>query len=235
MENEINNDIKNEIKVEKNNFLNTLFGKTINNAINIGLKAILPDLIENQVIDIKNALFENGLKSGIETALNSVESLGKSAVGIFTGNFENMSQVKTAIGEGGIIDTVSEVLDRTVNTIRNKGYIDNSIAKIIKSGKNVLLENVEKNIKNEIENQDNLEKQMNSYIKKWNICYENKDFEGMTKQYNSIMSRKKEIIPFENIINKTREIENIHNLIKNNGQNFNITDVELELAKKLQK
>lgn len=235
MENEINNDINNEIKLEKNNLLNTVLGKTINSAIDIGLKALLPDLIENQVIDIKNALFENGLKSGIETAINSVEFLGKSAIGIFTGNFENMSQVKTAVGEGGIIDTVSNVLDKTVNTVRNKGYIDNSIAKIIKSGKNILLENVEKNIKNEMEFQDSLEKQLNSCIKEWNKCYENKDFEGMTKQYNKIMLREKEIIPLENIINKTREIKNIHNLIKNNGQNFNITNEELELAKKFQK
>lgn len=229
MENEINN----EIKLEKNNLLNSVLGKTINSAMDIGLKALLPDLIENQVIDIKNALFENGLKSGIETAINSVEALGKSVAGIFTGNFENMSQVKTAIGDGGIIDTVSDVFDKTVNTVRNKGYIDNSVAKIIKSGKNMLLETVEKNIKNEIDHQESLETQLNNSINKWKECYENKDFEGMTTQYNKIVERKKEIIPLENIINKTREIENIHNLIKNNGQNFNVTNDQLELAKKL--
>lgn len=229
MENEINN----EIKLEKNNLLNSVLGKTINSAIDIGLKALLPDLIENQVIDIKNALFENGLKSGIETAINSVEALGKSVAGIFTGNFENMSQVKTAIGDGGIIDTVSDVLDKTVNTVRNKGYIDNSVAKIIKSGKNMLLDTVEKNIKNEIDYQESLEIQLNNSINKWKECYENKDFEGMTTQYNKIVEREKEIIPLENIINKTREVENIHNLIKNNGQNFNITNDQLELAKKL--
>ena len=50
---ELNNEINNNINVEKNNFLNSVLGKTINTAIDIGLRAILPDLIENQVIDIK--------------------------------------------------------------------------------------------------------------------------------------------------------------------------------------
>ena len=58
---EIENQINNNIKVEKNNLLNNIIGKTINNAIDIGLKTILPDLIENQIIDIKNSLLENGL------------------------------------------------------------------------------------------------------------------------------------------------------------------------------
>ena len=34
------------------------------------------------------------------------------------------------------------------------------------------------------------------------------------------------IIPLENIIKETREVEILHNLIKNNGQNFEITDLE---------
>ena len=48
------------VVIEKNNFFNNTFGKTINYAIDIGLRAILPDLIENQVIDIKNSLLNNG-------------------------------------------------------------------------------------------------------------------------------------------------------------------------------
>ena len=57
---EINNRLN--IENEKNNFFNNTFGKTINYAIDIGLRAILPDLIENQVIDIKNSLLNNGLQ-----------------------------------------------------------------------------------------------------------------------------------------------------------------------------
>ena len=82
-----------------------MIGKTINTGIDFGLRAVLPDLIENQVIDIKNSLIKNGLREGINTAIKSAIDLGKSALEIVTGDFQNMSQVQMAIGSGGIIDT----------------------------------------------------------------------------------------------------------------------------------
>ena len=57
---ELNNKIVNE-KTQKS-FLETTLGKTVNTAIDIGLRAILPDFVENQVIGIKNNLLNYGLK-----------------------------------------------------------------------------------------------------------------------------------------------------------------------------
>ena len=165
---EIENEINNEIKTEKNNFFKDIIGKTINNAIDIGLKSILPDLIEEQVIDIKDALIENGLKTGIEVAINSAMNLGKSAKGIFTGNFENMTQVRTAVADGGILDTMSNVLDKVINKTYEAGYIDRSVGTIIKNGKDVLLENISSNIKNELDKQTNTLEKLERYVKNWN-------------------------------------------------------------------
>ena len=84
IENEINqkNEINNEQITEKeqNSFLQTTLGKTINGAIDIGLRWVLPDLIEDEVIDIKDSLIKGGLKEGINTAINSAINLGKSAM-----------------------------------------------------------------------------------------------------------------------------------------------------------
>ena len=233
IENDIRNELNNEIKIEKNNFLNTVIGKTINNAIDIGLKTILPDLIENQVIDIKNALLENGLKAGIQTAVDSAIDFGKSAVGIFTGNFENMTQVRTAVSDGGIIDTMSDVLDKVINKTYEAGYINKSVSTVIKNGKNILLENISSNIKNELDEQTNTVQKLERYVDNWKEYYNNKDFEGMTKEYNKIEKQLDKIIPLENILKETREVETLHNLIKNNGKNFNITEDQKKLAEKL--
>lgn len=221
---ELNVELNNNI--EKNNFLNSVLGKTINTAIDIGLRAILPDLIENQVIDIKNALLQNGLKSGIDTAVNSAINLGKSAVGIVTGNFENMDQVKMAVGTGGIVDTVSNVLDKAINTTYKKGYIDKTVTSLIKNGKNVLLNNITNNIKSELDQQTNSVEKLEKYVKNWKEYYNNEDFEGMTKEYNKIKTQLNKVIPLENILKETRKVETLHELIKNNGQNFNITEAE---------
>ncbi len=227
---ELNNEINNNINVEKNNFLNSVLGKTINTAIDIGLRAILPDLIENQVIDIKNALLQNGLKSGIDTAVNSAINLGKSAVGIVTGNFENMDQVRMAVGNGGIVDTVSNVLDKAINTTYKKGYIDKTVTSIIKNGKNVLLNNITNNIKSELDQQTNSVEKLEKYVNNWKEYYNNKDFEGMTKEYNKIKIQINKIVPLENILKETRRVETLHELIKNNGQNFNITEAERNIV-----
>lgn len=162
-------EIENKINIEKNKniFLNNIIGKTINNALDIGLRAILPDLIENQVINIKNELIENGLKAGANTAINSVINLKKSAMGIITGNFDNIEQINTAIGNGGIIDTISDLLDNALNKIYKNGKINNNIYKLIKNGKNIILDNVNNNIRNELKNQNNSIEKLEKYIKNW--------------------------------------------------------------------
>lgn len=53
------------------------------------------------------------------------------------------------------------------------------------------------------------------------------------KEYNKIQKALKEIMPLETTIKRARKIENLHNLIKNNGQNFELSDTQLELAERL--
>ena len=227
---ELNNEINNNINVEKNNFLNSVLGKTINTAIDIGLRAILPDLIENQVIDIKNALLQNGLKSGIDTAVNSAINLGKSAVGIVTGNFENVQQMRDAVKTGGIIDSVSNLINFTINKIVDNGKLSYSLGNTIKKGKSVILSNISKNIENNFENQINNIEKLNKYSENWKQYFNNNDFDGMQREYEKIREKMKEIAPIEKTLNTVNVIENLHKLIKNNGKNFNLTQEEIELV-----
>lgn len=231
LENTINNNI--EMENKQNNFLNTVLGKTINSAIDVGLRAILPDLIENQIIDIKDSLIENGLKGGIQTAINSAIDFGKSVTGIFTGQFQNINQVETAIGNGGILDTISNVLEDVVDKAYQKGKINYTVNNLIKKGKDVILNNVSNNIKNELDYQSNSIEKLNTYISNWKEYYNKKDFEGMEKEYNKMKIQIGNVLPIENTLKEMRTVENIHLLIKNNGQDFNITDSELKLAENL--
>ena len=154
---EINNLEKNEEMSINNNlindntqkrFLETTLGKTINTAIDIGIRAILPDFVENQIIDIKDNLLNYGLKEGISKTIDDAVDLGKSVIGIVTGNFENISQMQNAVKSGGLIDGISSLLDNVVDKVEKVGLINNTIAKTIKQGKNVILNNVENKIEN---------------------------------------------------------------------------------------
>lgn len=228
---EINNEIINE--QEQKSFLETTIGKVINTGIDIGIRAILPDFIEDQVINIKDNLFNYGLKEGIQKTVTDAIDLGKSAIGIFTGNFESISQMQSAVQAGGLIDGVSSLLDTVVEKVQQTGIIDYNIANTLKQGKNIILNNIESNIEktftNQIESMDNLEK----YIEDWKKDFNKKDFNAMEKTYQKLEKELKNLIPMEKAISQARIIENLHTLIKNNGQDFNLSSEQIELAEKL--
>lgn len=229
---EINNNI--EIENQQKKFLETTIGKTINTGIDIGIRAVLPDFIEEQIIDLKDNLLKYGLKDGIKKSIDNAINLGKSAIVIVTGNFEDISQMQEAIKNGGIIDNVSAMLDSVINKVYSKGLINSTVAKTIKQGKNSILNNVEKNIENAFNNQIKALNYTEKYINNWKNYFENKDFSGMEKEYKKIKTEINYLAPIEKMINKARTIENLHMLIKNNGQDFNLTKEQIELAEKLQ-
>lgn len=231
LENEINNLTKNK----ENNFFITILGKTINTAIDMGLKTILPDLIEEQVIDIKDSLLKNGLQEGINTAINGAIDLGKSTMGIFTGNFENIQQVENVIKNGGIIDSMSSLIEKASNRAYELGYINKTVDTLITKGKDVLLNNISNNIENQLEEQNNSTQKLEKHIENWNRYYNNKDFGGMEKEYNKIKEQEENILPLEKLLKETKKVESIHTLISNNGHNFNISEMEKQIIETFNK
>lgn len=233
----INNELENKNNIniyeKQRSFLESDLGRTINSALDIGLKAALPNLIEDQVIEIKNTILEQGFKEGIKEVINSGIEIGKSITGVVTGNFENISQVQLAIKNGGVLDSVSKLLDMSINLAKSKNLINNSIAKILKQSKNTIINSVSDKIEETLSNQLKSLEKLEKYCDNWKVYYENRNFSGMEKSYRSIENYLNKVMPLENTINEARKIQNIHSLIKNNGKNFDISNNELELAQKL--
>lgn len=231
----IENILSNENNIEENqrNFLQTNIGRAVNTGINVGIRYLLPDIIEDQVIEIKDSFLQNGLKEGIQTAVDASINFGKSALGIVTGKFESVEQMQTAVKSGGIIESISNVINYTINKFVEKGNIPTSVGNTIKNGKDAILNNITQNIENEFKKQiSNIEK-INKYTENWKNYFNNKDFSGMQREYEKIHIKIKEIVPIENTIKTARVVENLHELIKNNGQKFDLTNEQLELAKML--
>ena len=230
LENNLNRE--NEIiKTEdQTKFIETTLGKTINFGLDIGLRALLPDYIEQQVIDIKNTLMQEGFSNGIKKVVSSAIDFGKSAIGIVTGNFENISQVQTAIKNGGIIDSVSGIVDSVLNRVNKTGKLPYNITNTIRKGKNIILNSIINKIEEEFTNQLDAAEKLQKYENNWKQYFNNKDFIGMQREYEKIREKLKILIPMENTLKQARTIENLHTLIKNNGQDFNLSKEELELV-----
>ena len=144
-----------------------------------------------------------------------------------------MEQMEIAIKNGGIIDTVSNLIDYGLKMCSNKKLIDNTKIKLIKESKNTILNTLENKIENvlneQVKNVEKLEKSINE----WKENYNKKDFYEMEKSYKKIKNYLDKILPLENNIKNARKIENIHNLIKNKGQTFNVSDLDLSIAEKI--
>ena len=141
--------------------------------------------------------------------------------------------MQNVIETGGLIDGISSLLDTVVDKVNQKGVINYNIANTIKQGKNIILDSIENNIEEKFKEQktelENIEKSMNN----WKKGFENKDFESMEQEFDKIENILNNLAPLEKTINQARIIENLHNLIKNNGQDFNLNQEQIKLAEKL--
>lgn len=227
---EKNNSLK-DITKAQNQFLETNLGRAINTGINFGLKIILPDVIEDDVIEVKDALIKGGLKEGTNMMIEKAINIGKSFEGIFTGTFETMSQVKTAVTKGGLVDSISTVLDSAIDWAKKKKYLSTSVAKMIKEGKKEVMKSVKRGIDQTLEDQVVAVEKIDKYINKWKKYYDEQDFQNMEYQYKQIGKYLEKTMPLEKVIKQAREIQLTHELIKKNGKSFQLSEEQKKLIK----
>ena len=234
--NEVGNKLINNINMNlenlQNNFLKTNIGQIANVAIDFGLRALLPDLVEDEVIEVKDALLTGGVNQAIDQAIDSAINVGKKALGISDKEFESIEQAKDSLKEGKIGDSISSVLDTAVSTLENSNIIPKNISKLIKDGKNIIMDNVDTGVNNEFENEIKALQKIQKYTNNWEKHYLNKDLEGMNKEFSKIEKQMKKILPLEKILKNVEKIQSINNLIKN-SDNFDFNKIYLELSNKL--
>lgn len=234
---ELNNTLDNNLNLDianrQKSFLETNIGKVVDSAVDLGIRTVLPNLIEDQVIDIKNIILDQGFKEGLSEIINTGLDIGKSAIGVITGNFENVNQIQMAVKKGGIIDSISRLLDFSINLANKSNLINNDVAAVIKSGKDTIMENITLKVEGELTAQIKEIEKLEKYCQNWQEAFENKDLTEMNKIYKNIQKHEKEILPIEKVINNIRKIDNIQELMKKKESVADITESELVLAGKI--
>lgn len=221
------------IELNNNNFFETTFGRIINNSIESGIKSLFPDFIENEVIEIKNTFVNQGLPEAIKQLVNKVMELGKNTIGTIKNGIENIGQLDNIFEKGELINGVSEVIDYFLNKAEKNNLLSENIINIIKNGKNIILNGVSSDIKSELKIENENINKLENYNKKWREAYDKQDLKTMEKLIKKIEKIMEKIAPIESVINEANTIKNLHSLIENNGQNFNISNDENEIAKLL--
>ena len=108
--------------------------------------------------------------------------------------------------------------------------IPSNVTTLIRKGKNAILDNISSNIETEFANQINNVEKLGKYENNWREFYKSQNFEGMEREYQKIKDKLKQTLPLEETLKQARQIENLHLIIKNNGQDFNLTEEQKKLA-----
>ena len=214
-------------------FLKNKLADIINKGLDIGIKLVFPNYLSEDILSIKNNLYENGLKEGLDKSIDNIVNLGRNTLGIVSKEFTSIEQAKDVVDSGKIAENISDVLDIGIENFKKLEKNNNQVEKELKNNKGVILENIEKNIDESFEIQIKDMKKLEKYMSNWNKYYENQNFDGMEKEYNKMKKIINNLLPIEETINKYKNIENLQKLIKNNGKNFNLSEDEIELSKKL--
>lgn len=222
-----------KIENTQNNFFQKNWGQAISNGIDSGLRAILPDYIEDEIIEIKNALIKGGLIEAVKTAIQVTINKGKEILGMFTGNLENMTQAEAILKNGDLLKSLAKILENIIDKCIKNGFLKETLGNLIKSGKDSMLSYAKNNIDKINKEQTKKIKEMNEFIEDWEEAFKNQDFKKMNNAYIKINRRLEDTLPIKETLDKAEVVENLHNLIKNNGKDFNLTEEQLELAKQL--
>lgn len=221
-----------ELDKSKNDFFNTTVGKVIDNTVNIAIKALVPDIIDDQVINVKDAIIEGGFKEGLEEIKRSGTNFKESIKGIITGEFKTIEQMKIAIKDGGILDFVSLCVDKGIKCLSEKTGIDKSTLNLVSSGKDLLVNQITSSIENKFTEQLEEIERLDKYCEEWKESYNDKDLGKINIVYEKIEDSLENVIQIESVLNKVNNIKNLNELINSSG-NFDLTDEELNLAKKI--
>lgn len=191
--------------------------KTIDNIYNEILKVFLPDSIEDKVIKIKDQL-------GLSQLSRRVAD--------FTKDIINNKDEKKENKDMNDLDIEKET-SKIISTIKDSYNLSTGQVNKLEKNKDNIVNKIEQELDKEIKNYVNTFQKNDKYINEWKEFYKSKDFKNMEKIYKKIEKNMKDIVPLEEKIKEVRELENIHLIIKKKGGDFNLTNEELELTKRL--
>lgn len=219
----------NNIAAAQEQFVQNNLYDIFNMALDTGIKIALPEIVEDAVIDIKDALLENGFKEGAKQIWNNIKEFGKSAIGIASGKFENLEQVQTAVKTGGVLDVVSKIFDFALNKAVDNEKISKKTRQSLKTKKNSIVNDIKTKVSENLDEQIRNVEKINEYNEKWQMSFESKDLKGMKNANKNIQKYLEKTLPLEEVLKKARKIEIMQHLVESTG-NFDITAEEKELA-----
>lgn len=208
-------------------------GNLANTGLEFGLRTILPDFIEDDIIEIKDTFIEEGFIDGIKNIIDKAEDIGKSITGIFTGKFETVEQIKRLIQKDGILEYTSDIIDSILKKMLSKKIINKSTYNLIKTGKKEIINSLEDQLEGYYKTDEYSIEDLEKYCNEWKESFKQKDYQSMENTMKKINRRLEKNKILEKTIEEARNIEKIQEYISKKGSIDNLSEKEKELLEKI--
>ena len=174
------------VNSQENNLKNTIFDLA-NAALDFGIRAALPNFIEEDVIDIKNKFIKEGFSEGIQEIIKKASSYGTIAKDLISGNLSE-EQIKIVIEKDGILDSISNLTEGIIKKLYETELINKNTYNLLKKGKKEIVNSFEKELKNRkkrLNNSQDDSKKIEEYIE------EKGSFENLTENEKNLIKKLK--------------------------------------------
>ena len=179
MEQILNNQQKNDLK-------STIF-EIVNAALDFGIKAALPDFIEDDAIEIKNRFIKEGFLEGCQEIMKKASSYGTFAKNLITGNL-SQEEVKSLIEKDGILNSISDLTDSVLNKIYKEKLISKDIYNLLKNGKKEIINAFEQELNKRVKKEENSEE---NNIKRKQFLEKKGSVENLTENEKNLLEKLK--------------------------------------------
>ena len=236
MEIETDKRIENTKETEQKEFLDTTIGKIVDAGLDFAISTFVPDLIEKPVSNLKDKLLSWDFNKEKETissgALEQTKKLEEnSGKEVDIGNV--VANLKDFLKEEKTINSFSKIIDAAIKELVDKDKISSNVSKMLKEGKNAVVEKIKEKIDHELDGQIVYVEELKEQTEKWKNYYQEKDIKNMKAVSKKIDSLMEDIMPIDTILTEAKQIQNLQQLIENNNNQFDLSSTQLELAKML--
>ena len=113
--------------MSKIDFLRQLFGQMVNRGLDIGIRVVFPDFLENSIIEVKDAFIQEGLGSAVRTAIDQTMELGRQALDFVRRGFSSTPDAISVLDRGDVTGNISKTIDEAITKMGNNNEINPEI------------------------------------------------------------------------------------------------------------
>jgi len=101
----------------------------VNRGIDIGIRLVFPDFLEDGIREVKDSLIQDGFGAALRTAVDQTLQLGRQALDFAIRGFRNTPEAIQLLDNGMLQNNIAKTVDEAITKMGSNRDINPEIAK----------------------------------------------------------------------------------------------------------